>query len=705
MITPEKDIKLPKINFPTAWQAVIYRNYGLVKTQNIANVLNCSAETVELEAKRLGLGSIKYNPMWEEKGYITILRNNWYLLNMGQIQKLLNFSEEKLDFLLKEEDFLFVKLNNDKPICPEISYQPLTDVQILQTKNINDYLIDLGSDEGKPFEFFNNMVQKVDLTETAPGNRIIYGYLTPCNDVFMIDSQTYLSDALLCRYQQAGITGIWLHSVLSTLSHYPFCEELSYGYEKRRDFLKDLIIRCKKFGIKVYLYLNEPRCLDVEKFGKYKSIMGHVNGNVASLCMTEKATQDYLYNAVYDLVKNVPDLGGFITITMSENMTHCYSTQNKTNCKKCQNVKIYEAPVMINNIIMKAVKDSETNVEVIANLWCWFEDRGFTPEIMDLCIKLLDKDISIMCVSEFGLKFEKNGTKYYVGEYSISNVGPSENSKFQLQLAKKYGHKIYAKIQINNTWECSGVPCLPVFDLEYKHLSNLRDIGIENFMLSWTLGGYPSISLNLVNAFCNGLSLSEWYKAEFGDIAPEIQRAISIISESFTHFPYSMNSLYYSPKNLAHGNMWEIEKEEKYSAMVSYSFDISEKWVFPYGEDKYLKLMSELLSGWKKGLAILEKFNDNEKVKKLITYAKGAYLLFKADHDQTLFSVLKLDLDKNKQRILDLLNEVVPDVKEMIELQKQEPSFGYEASNHYFFNVRLLKEKLLNIQRLIAELN
>ena len=214
MITPEKDIKLPKINFPTAWQAVIYRNYGLVKTQNIANVLNCSAETVELEAKRLGLGSITYNPMWEEKGDMTILRNNWYLLNMGQIQKLLNFSEEKLDFLLKEEDFLFVKLNNDKPICPEIVYQPLTDVQILQTKNITDYLIDLGSDEGKPFEFFNNMVQKVDLTETAPGNRIIYGYLTPCNDVFMIDSQTYLSDALLCRYQQAGITGIWLHSVL-----------------------------------------------------------------------------------------------------------------------------------------------------------------------------------------------------------------------------------------------------------------------------------------------------------------------------------------------------------------------------------------------------------------------------------------------------------------------------------------------------------
>ena len=44
-----------------------------------------------------------------------------------------------------------------------------------------------------------------------------------------------------------------------------------------------------------------------EKFGVNKSIMGHVGENVACLCMTEKATQDYLYNAIYDLVKAVND--------------------------------------------------------------------------------------------------------------------------------------------------------------------------------------------------------------------------------------------------------------------------------------------------------------------------------------------------------------------------------------------------------------
>ena len=33
----------------------------------------------------------------------------------------------------------------------------------------------------------------------------------------------------------------------------------------------------------------------------------------------------------------------------------------------------------------------------------------------------------------------------------------------------------------------------------------------------------------------------------------------------------------------------------------------------------------------------------------------------------------------------------------LIEAQRKDPAIGYEASNHYFFNIRLLKEKLLNL--------
>ena len=58
--------------FSTNWQRVIFRNYGLVPTENIAKALKTDAQTIKLEAERLGLKKVEYNPDWLKKGYVTI---------------------------------------------------------------------------------------------------------------------------------------------------------------------------------------------------------------------------------------------------------------------------------------------------------------------------------------------------------------------------------------------------------------------------------------------------------------------------------------------------------------------------------------------------------------------------------------------------------------------------------------------------------
>ena len=85
MLPPIKKVKLEKLNFPQRWQAVIFRNYGFVKTENIAKTLNCDTATVEREALRMGLDNIVYDPIWQERGYITIIRNNWHIVPYDQI--------------------------------------------------------------------------------------------------------------------------------------------------------------------------------------------------------------------------------------------------------------------------------------------------------------------------------------------------------------------------------------------------------------------------------------------------------------------------------------------------------------------------------------------------------------------------------------------------------------------------------------------
>jgi hypothetical protein len=122
--------------FPTRWQTVIFRNYGYVSVDKIAEVLGCDEETVRFEAARLGLGDAAYSSLWEKKGYITLIRNNWFLLPYAQLLTLLAVSEEELEFILEKEDFLYLKLGGFKPSCQEVRYAPLTQEQTEKTADI-----------------------------------------------------------------------------------------------------------------------------------------------------------------------------------------------------------------------------------------------------------------------------------------------------------------------------------------------------------------------------------------------------------------------------------------------------------------------------------------------------------------------------------------------------------------------------------------
>ena len=101
-LLPEKKINLPPHPFATDWQAVIFRNYGTVKTENLAKVLKTDVETIEREAARLGLSGLTYEPKWKEKGYITIIKNNWHLLDYNGVCALAEMTEEELSAMYDE---------------------------------------------------------------------------------------------------------------------------------------------------------------------------------------------------------------------------------------------------------------------------------------------------------------------------------------------------------------------------------------------------------------------------------------------------------------------------------------------------------------------------------------------------------------------------------------------------------------------------
>jgi hypothetical protein len=305
-----------------------------------------------------------------------------------------------------------------------------------------------------------------------------------------------------------------------------------------------------------------------------------------------------------------------------------------------------------------------------------------------------------MCVSEYDLAIEKGGVKSKIIDYSISNPGPSEITVKTLKKAAETGRKVYAKIQTNNSWECSAAPYLPVFDLLYEHLQNLALIGVKDYMLTWTLGGFPSPMLRMVASFINdeNFTLDSWYKNEFGKDSKAIKTAVGFFCKGFREYPFSIDSLYFSPKTLGCANLWTLEMQEKQSTMVCYAFDDYENWIKPYPISTYLSQYEKLLKEWNNGCKILE---ENGITGDLLVFAKVAYSHFLADYLQTKFSYLKRDRQKNRKEIIEILAKEKNNAELLLLLIHQDGRIGFEASNHYYYTERNVIEKILLTESLI----
>lgn len=693
MLPEVRKVKMQSLTLPTAWQTVIFRNYGYVKVEMIAEVLSCDVETVRLEAQRLYLGDEDYSDDFEAKGYITIIRNNWFLLDYEQLTTLLGIDERRLDFILENDDFLGVKLGNFKPFCENVSYSPLNEEQIKATESFAEKISPYMTEPQKrPFDFFENDASAKKAAVVAQGKRIVHGYLSPCGDAFSSDCEDTLPEELLERYKIAGVNGIWLHGVLSSLSYYPFCPELSEGYGERRANLNKIIERCEKYGISLYLYMNEPRALPMGCDGKYEDLIGWREQR--TLCLSHKEVKDYLYSAVRDLCESVPKLGGIFTITMSENPTHCNFVPG-TECPHCKNIPAEENAAEINNIFARAMRDSGCHGELIANLWGWSPYMQWREEQIWRGIELLDPDISVMCVSEYDLDIEKGGVKNKVIDYSISNPGPSEITKKMIEKARSHGHKVYAKIQASNSWECAAVPYIPVFDLVAEHIRNLYSLGVNDLLLTWTQGGYPSPSVSLACEFDGGFDLDAWYEKNFSD--DSVRGAIELFCKAFRDYPFSVKALYLSPHTLGPANLWDIEPEEKGSTMVCFSYDDVESWVYPYGTDIYLSQMDIVCWFWKEGIELLELAEKNVKTEELLRYANAFYCHYLSDMLQTKFALCKRKGDKNG--MVDCLHRENENARRLLSLMRGDARIGYEASNHYFYTERNIIEKILRTER------
>lgn len=679
-------------HFPARFQALIFRNWGIVPCARIARALGCSLAEARAAAEALGLDpTVDAAPCWDARGYQTIIRNNWHLCPFDQLLQLLDMPEERLAFLLKEDDFLWHKLGMLKPLCERVRYRALAPEEAARTRAIAQTVRALRTRENG-FDFvaaLSGPAQPVSREADDGRLRTVYSYFALYGDPLSDPSLDPFPDALLAEYARMGVRGVWLQGILYQLTPFPFDPALSTGWEARIAALNRLIARAKRHGIGVYLYLNEPRSMPDAFFARYPHLRGAREGDFCAMCTSTDEVRAYLEDAAYRLFCAAPDLAGFFTISMSENLTNCYSrAQDAGGCPRCSVRQPWDVVAEVNNLLARGAHRANPAARAIAWSWAW-GDWG-----REIVARLTEGQI-VQCTAEEALTTFVGGVEGSVLDYTLSQTGPGETAKALWRAVRARGLETCAKVQINNTWELAAVPWLPVFDKVEALLANLEKEGVRHLQLSWTLGGYPSPTLRFA---CMGgrdarAFLRDWLGQTAGEMAYAAQKRMS---EAFGEFPFHISVAYHAPQNFGPMAPFYAEKTGWNATMVGFPYDDLDGWRGIYPLEVLEAQFGKLVQGWRAGVELLEggkgssaDFDDMARV------AEAALC-----HFESAYNHIRFVRARNADDVAGMRAAIASEkdaVRRLLALRARDSRLGYEASNHYFYTVNDLIEKCLQL--------
>ncbi|MCQ2380203.1 MAG: hypothetical protein MJ025_04700 [Victivallaceae bacterium] len=698
--------------FPTKHQLLVWRNWGLVPVERLAAVLRCTEPQVVETAEAFGLDAGRQvDPLWLTDGYLTIIRNNWHLLDYEDLLELLGWTCDKLYRTLREEDFCFVKLGDSKPECGICRYRELTAAEKEQTSRIreivrNRFPVETQSRIEPPFAF-------ADAYEPTPveGNdkfqfNYIHSYAASCGDIFLHAGESGpVPENLLAKYASMGVKGVWMHALLYSLVPIPCAEEFSTGYEKRISQLRRISDVCRKHGLKLYLYLNEPRSMPAAFYDKMPDWRGIAVGDSAANCISRTPkVLEWLENACREVFAKAPSLGGVYVIAMSENATHCNYGTRKSLCPYCKDVPDEEFLLRIIGAMERGIHASAPDADVIFSDWAWSfadsPDKDFKKKV----IARLPQGVCYATISEWGMKLGIGGIENSIIDYSISQVGPNPENAAMLGFAKRRGLRTVAKIQINNSWELSAVPYIPVPYLIERHLDNLAKLGVDGLMLSWTLGGFPGGNLALLRQ-----TPEEMAKGKFhAGLAERICDVWKTFSDAFAEFPFDVQTIYKAPMNFGPAVPFYLEPTGRRATMVGFPYDDLTSWRSVYPVEVFENQFRVMTEKWRDGLMELagcaKDVNDSERAEyeELATISKAAYCHLRSTYLHIVFVRARdaHDIASMERAVREEMELAL----NLLAIVRRDSRIGFEASNHYYYTINDLMEKVVNCEHVLSEL-
>ena len=527
---------------------------------------------------------------------------------------------------------------------------------------------------------------------------------------------TTYPEEMFRRLAEVGVNGIWIHVVLRTLvapdaKGFPGDSRAA----ERIEGLKRLVDRAAKYGVRVFLYMNEPRSMEPEWFDakpERKAYGGYELKGLRSFCPSNPEVLDWLTRSLESVFSQVKGLGGIFTITASENFTNCTSRYKYyKRCPHCGKASYAKLQAAINTAMERGVHNAAPEAEVIVWDWKWPDSE--CKEI----IENLPKSCRYMSVSEWATPINRGGVKSHINEYSMSVVGPGPRAVRNWGYAKAAGLKCMAKVQVNCTWEMSIAPSMPVLDIVAQHAENLSKEGVGALFLSWSLGGYPTENMKLFQSFDGKLSASEAVeklaREEYGEKAGVLVReAWRKCSESFKEYPFNISAIYNGPHHVGPSNLFYVTPTTYRATMVGIPYDCYDRWRIIYPIKVWYNQMEKSAEGFVEGEALLErayrvaKGDERKRVWEQLSRTKAIRIHLQSSAEQgRFFEARDLYLkEKNEAKRAEYkavmkraCERELQLIKEMLPVLSADSKIAYESSNHYFYLPCDLGEAYLSV--------
>lgn len=718
-------------HMPSRLHTFVWRNWESVNLDRMAATVGATPEQIAEIGQSMGLP--KHQPITKDqlaRSYISIIRRNWHLLPYDQLLTLLGWDADQLNYALKEDDFLWHKLGSLKPQCAPLKYAAPDAAALARCAEIKaiieqDFAAEMARPAEPRFAFVEELSKplppsvQIKTSSADEPIRYLYSYFAVYGDPLTDDAVNPYPDGLLQRLRQVGVNGVWMHVVLRQLAPSKDFPEFGAGWEKRLANLRKMVERADRYGIKIYLYMNEPRTMPASFFEKHPDLKGVSGGEYFTMCTSTPQVRAWLTESLAHVFREVPGLGGVFTITASENLTNCWAHHHGEGCPRCSKRAPAEVIAEVNQAIEAGVHAGDPRAKVI--MWDW----GWPNDWCEAIIKNLPKNGYFMSVSEWDLPIKRGGVATAVGEYSISAVGPGPRATRNWEWARQAGLKTVAKIQANCTWELSAVPSIPALNNVARHCAGLAERGVDGIQLSWTLGGYPSPNLELVNIMTTRKptpsiddALRELATKRYGSTAADDALAAwAAFSEGFSEFPYHGSFLYSGPMQVGPANLLYPQPTGYQATMVGFPYDQVDGWRAVYPAEVLGGQLRKVAQGWQGGLerwahvqSKAAAADERERADADGRLAAAAGLHFASAANQVEFIIARNALKSakspaEKEKLVATMKRIARDeiaiARRMFSLIRADSRIGYEASNHYYYYPLDMVEKVVNCQAIL----